>query len=146
MRSAISISAVACLALAGCATARKPDTRMPAAYEAPATAVPAGAMALDRWWLNFNDPQLTALIDQALVANPDAKSAAARLREARAVRISALTQFLPQGDATGSTRKTTTSQLSGTVANIPGFSTSGSSEASAANLNVSWEVDLFGRI
>jgi len=146
MRPAISIAVVACLALAGCATARKADVSLPAAYEAPPNAAPAGSLALDRWWLNFNDPELTGLIDQALVNNPDAKSAASRLKEARAARVSALSQFLPQGDATASTRKTTTEQLSGTVANIPGFSTSGSSESSAANLNVSWEVDLFGRM
>ena len=146
MRSAISIAVAACLALAGCATARKADVSLPAAYETPPTAAPAGSLALDRWWLNFNDPELTGLIDQALANNPDAKSAASRLKEARAARVSALAQFLPQGDATASTRKTTTEQISGTVANIPGFSTSGSSESSAANLNVSWEVDLFGRM
>jgi NodT family efflux transporter outer membrane factor (OMF) lipoprotein len=55
-------------------------------------------------------------------------------------------QFLPQGEATAQTRKTHTEQLSGTVANIPGFSTSGTSEQSSANFNVSWEVDLFGRV
>ena len=146
MRSAIPLAVLAAIALAGCASARKPDVRLPAAYEAPASAAPAGSVALDRWWVNFNDPQLTGLIDQALVANPDARTAAARLREARAARASALLQFLPQGDATASTRQTQTDQLSGTMANIPGFSTSGTSQASSANFNVSWEVDLFGRV
>ena len=146
MRSAISIAVMACLALAGCATARKADVSLPAAYEAPPNAAPAGAAALDRWWLNFNDPELTGLIEQALANNPDAKSAASRLKEAQAARVSALSQFLPQGDATAQTRRTTTEQLSGTAANIPGFSTSGSSQTSSANFNVSWEVDLFGRV
>ncbi|MEO8114310.1 MAG: TolC family protein [Phenylobacterium sp.] len=135
---------LACLALAACAHVRKADVRLPQAFEAPQGA--AGAVALDRWWLTFNDPELTALIDQALVANPDAKSAAARLAEARAASLSALTRFLPQGDATGSTRRTTTSQLAGTQINIPGFATSGVSTSEAANFNVSWEVDLFGRL
>ncbi len=144
MRPSLPLAALAALALAACATA-KPDVRLPAAYEATVSAAPAGAVALDRWWLNYNDAELTVLVDQALVANPDARSAAARLREVRAQRISAVLQYTPQGDATYSGRKTSTTQLSGTVANIPGFTNSGTSEAYSGQFNVSWEVDLFGR-
>jgi NodT family efflux transporter outer membrane factor (OMF) lipoprotein len=136
---------IASLALAGCASARKPDVRLPAAYEAAQPPGPAPAV-LDHWWTAFDDPQLTALVDHALAANPDARTAAARLAEARATAASSLTGFLPQGDATGSAKRTHTKQLSGTAINIPGFSTSGTSEQEAANLDVSWELDLFGRI
>jgi len=144
MRSASPFAVLASLALAACATA-KPDLRLPVAYEAPASAAPAGSVALDRWWVNFNDAELTGLIDQALVANPDAKTAAARLREVRAQRIGAILQYTPQGDASFQGRKTNTRQLSGAVADIPGFSTSGASEAYSGAFNVSWEIDLFGR-
>lgn len=136
---------LASLALAACASARQPDVRLPAGYEAPA-GVPADAASLDRWWTVFGDAQLDGLVDHALAANPDARSAAARLNEARASATSALTRFLPQGDASGSAKRTHTEQLSGTTINIPGFSTSGTSEQETANLNVSWEIDLFGRI
>jgi multidrug efflux system outer membrane protein len=147
MRFIRSATLLASLALAACASARKPDLSLPGAYEGgQAAAVPADAAVLDRWWTVFGDPQLEALIDHALTANPDARSAAARLAEARASATSGLTRFLPQGDATGSAKQTHTKQLSGTVVNIPGFSTSGTSEQDAANLNVSWELDLFGRI
>jgi NodT family efflux transporter outer membrane factor (OMF) lipoprotein len=133
------------LAATGCATAkRSPDARLPGGYEAPQPG--AAAVALDQWWTAFGDAQLTALVESAFARNPDAKSAAARLAEARAARSQALFGFLPQGNLTGSGRKTHTEQLSGTVINIPGFSSSGDSEAYAANFNVSWEVDLFGRI
>lgn len=150
MRSALSFAVRpflvlgACLALGACAHVRTPDLRLPQAYEAP-KGVPAGAIDLDRWWLAFGDAELTGLIDQALINNPDARSAAARLTEARANRIEALTHYLPQGDVTGSTRRTDTKQLAGTVFNIPGFSSNGVSDASAVNFNVSWEVDIFGR-
>jgi outer membrane protein, multidrug efflux system len=147
MRSA-AFAVLACLALGACVHARPADTRLPAAFEGAkggADRAPAGAIDLDRWWLSFNDPELTGLIDQALARNPDARSAAARLAEARADRIESLTHYLPQGDATGSTRRTDTHQLAGTVFNIPGFSSSGVSDASAANLSVSWEADIFGR-
>jgi NodT family efflux transporter outer membrane factor (OMF) lipoprotein len=145
MRSALPLAVLASIALAGCANPRKPDVRLPAAYEAPVSAAPAGSVALDRWWVNFDDAELTGLIDQALVANPDARSAAARLREVRAQRISAILQYTPQGNAGFQGRKTHTKQLSGTLADIPGFSTSGTSEAYSGQFNVSWEVDLFGR-
>lgn len=105
-----------------------------------------GVVDLDRWWTAFNDPQLTTLVDGALVEGFDARIAAARLAEARAVRSSQLTAFLPQGDLTGSGRRTETEQLEGTAVDIPGFSTSGTSEQYQANFNVSWEIDLFGRI
>jgi NodT family efflux transporter outer membrane factor (OMF) lipoprotein len=150
MRSFISAAPVclalgACLVLGACAHVRAPDVRLPEGYEAPRGTAPIGAVELDRWWLAFHDEQLTALIEQTLVANPDARSAAARLAEARAVRTEALVQFLPQGDIHGSTSRTDTHQLAGTVIDIPGFTTSGISNASAANFNVSWEVDIFGR-
>jgi NodT family efflux transporter outer membrane factor (OMF) lipoprotein len=145
MRVHRSAALLASLALAACAHARKPDVALPAAYEAPQPAA-VQPVALDRWWTTFDDPQLTALVDHALVANPDARSAAARLQEARASALSSLTVFLPQGDLRGATSQTHTNQLSGTVINFPGFSTSGTSQQSSLNLNVSWEVDLFGRI
>ena len=154
MRPAVSAVLLACLALpaclslGACAHVRAPDTSLPVAFEGEKGAndrAPAGAIDLDRWWLAFNDPELTALIDQALIHNPDARTAAARLTEARANRIESLTHYLPQGDVTGSQRRTDTKQLAGTVFNIPGFSSSGVSDASAVNLNASWEVDLFGR-
>jgi multidrug efflux system outer membrane protein len=151
MRPAVSavllacLAAPACLILGACAHVRTPDLGLPLAYEAPKGAAPAGAIDLDRWWLAFNDPELTGLIDQALVANPDARSAAARLNEARATRVEGFLHYLPQGDVTGSTKSTDTTQIAGTVINFPGFSSSGTTTASAANFNISWEVDLFGR-
>lgn len=136
---------LAALALAACATGhRDPQVTLPAAFEAPAAT--AGTVDLDRWWTAFGDPQLTRLVEQALIESPDTRIAAARLAEARAVRTSQLVGFLPQGDLTGSGRRTHTEQLEGTAVNIPGFSTSGVSENYQADFNVSWELDLFGRI
>ncbi|HLZ74013.1 TolC family protein [Phenylobacterium sp.] len=149
MRPAVSAVLLACLVTLGaCAHVRAPETGLPAAFEGATGAAdraPAGAIDLDRWWRAFRDPELTGLVDQALARNPDAKTAAARLAEARANRVESLTHYLPQGDVQGSQRRTDTHQLAGTVFNIPGFSSSGVSDASGVNLNASWEVDLFGR-
>lgn len=149
MRSAFPAAAPAAaalglLALTGCASTRDVDTRLPAAYEAPAGQ--AGAVQLDTWWTAFGDPQLTGLIEQALAASPDARTAAARLREARATRAGAFNVFLPQGNLVGSTTRSESEVLEGTEINIPGFSSSGESQRDALNFDVSWEIDLFGRI
>ncbi len=150
MRPAATLTAgLACFALAACAGARKPDERLPGAYEAPRAAAVSSSLpatVLEAWWTQFGDPQLDTLVDQALKQSPDARSAAARLREARVTADSALIAFLPQGNASGSSKETHTTQTSGTVINIPGFTSNGASTTATANLNVSWEVDLFGRI
>lgn len=144
MRAFRTLAVTAVLGLAACASPREADLRLPGAFEAPQGA--QAAVNLDHWWTAFDDPELTTLVEQALAANTDVRTAAARLQEVRAARTSALTSFLPQGDFNGSGRRTETTQLSGTRIDIPGFSTSGVSEAYAANFNVSWEIDLFGRL
>lgn len=138
-------AALAALSLSACATARKADVSLPVTYEAPATAMaaPAGSIALDTWWTAYGDAELTALVEQALVRNLDVRTALARLDEVRGQRISAIAQYLPQGDATGSSRRTRTTQLGGTAVSIPGFSNSGTSTAQSANFNVSWEISPF---
>jgi len=149
MRSASSATTplvvLACLALSACASTRETDTRLPAAFEAPVSA-PADAVALDTWWTAFNDPQLTALVEQALAASPDARTAAARLNEARATRSGALTNFFPQGNIRGAGSRTESKLIDGAQINVPGFSTVGESESYSANFDVTWEVDLFGRV
>jgi multidrug efflux system outer membrane protein len=79
--------------LGGCSSARltNPSVALPLAYESSAAASAARSpQALDQWWRLFDDPQLTQLIEQALVASPDAKSALQRIAEARATRASAM--------------------------------------------------------
>ena len=134
------------LMLSACASTRDVDTRLPAAYEAPSSPVIAAAPSLETWWTGFDDPQLTALITEALAASPDARSAAAQLREARATRAGALTSFLPQGNPRGSITETDSKVIDGTALNIPGLSSNGDSRTETANFDVSWEIDLFGRI
>ena len=150
MRSApYALAALAVLSLSACATARKADVRLPAAFETAsgqaAPAAPAGAMALDRWWTAYGDPELTTLVDQALAHNTDVRTAQSRLSEIKAQLISAVSQYGPQGDASYSSSRTHTEQLGGTAVSIPGFSNSGTSTRQSASFNVSWELDPFGR-
>ena len=90
MRSLLTTLLV--LALAACAS---PGERAapPAQETAPASlaaarslaGAPAGEWPAERWWTAFGDPQLDALIDEALGASPTLAMASARIRRAQAL-------------------------------------------------------------
>ncbi len=90
MRAALGMILV--LALAACAS---PGERLvPAAKEIPPGALeasrslagaPAGGWPAERWWTGFEDPQLDALIDEALAASPTLALASTRIRRAQAL-------------------------------------------------------------
>jgi len=132
------------LGLSGCAVVG-PD------YVPPATEVPAGWSRLDpaaqpvahaaasgelgQWWQNLNDPLLSRLIDEALQASPDLRSAQARLREARARRTVAAAARFPSVTASGSARRSQSSEETGSGDARNAFS---------AGFDASWEIDVFG--
>lgn len=79
------------VSLAGCAdmpTLRQAHPDLPKAW--PSAPIPSGELAeaterhAQDWWTLFNDPALTALIEEALARNSDILLAAARIEEARA--------------------------------------------------------------
>ncbi len=134
----------AALVLAGCASAlpapaEHAGVALPAAFSsgpAPAAAT-AEAQPRGAWWLAFADPQLTALVERAGDANTDIQAAAARLAEARALLRSADAQRLPQLGASAGVGRQAGAQSSG-----------GATPATlgTAGLNLSYEVDLSGRL
>lgn len=139
-----SAAAASVAGLSACVSPpRQVDARLPAAYEAPAgTALPA--QTLDQWWTTFDDPILDDLVATALAQAPDARLAAARLEEARAVRQGQIRElYIPQTPLTGSAKRTDTNIIdqSGTG----GFTQGGVSKTYSANFDVSWELDLIGR-
>jgi outer membrane protein, multidrug efflux system len=138
MRVLRSIIAVAVAgALAGCALKSPPPHEDIAAQALPnfrvqeswtATAGSSGVVA-DRWLASFNDPQLDALVQEALAFNPDLRVAAARVEQAVAyVRLSGAALY-PQVNllATGSL----------------GANSSG---LQGVGIFLNWELDLWGRI
>jgi NodT family efflux transporter outer membrane factor (OMF) lipoprotein len=132
--------------LAGCigGRPRTPDVRLPQAYEAPASAPQLTTAQLDRWWLTFNDPVLTALEDEALRTAPDAKTAYSRLVEAGAVHSSAFAQTFPTGNASGNLSKQHEVNIGPNADSL--FPVGGDFITRSASLNVSWELDVFGRL
>lgn len=130
------IAAAVAAALSACATTgtRPPTVDLPALTGAP---VPA----IDRWWTQFDDPQLTALIEEALVANLDLRIAVARIEEARAnLRLARSYQY-PTVDADLAAARARRSD-----ATEPRFPGPLITDHYAAGLNVAYEVDLWGRL
>ena len=158
MRNHLVLAALVPL-LAACALGPKipkPNTVLPVAYQSQPT--PASAdVPIDKWWTLYNDPQLQSLVEEALHNAPDARSAMARLEQAKAVRSSALSAFWPAGARPrGSTTVPGTTALrrgrrviefpTGPTTSIPiNVANQGITDGYGGNFNVSWELDLFGR-
>jgi len=133
---------LAALVLAACSSVpelKQPAIDMPSAFkEAPdgttwKLAQPAEAQARGQWWLAFNDPVLTGMIEEATRANASLGVAAARVRQARALAgLSESERGLQLGAGIGV-------QRSGAEAVAP-------ANLYQARLTASYEVDLFGRL
>ena len=133
---------LAALLLVACSTV--PDLKpapldMPSAYkEAAANGVwqlakPADAQQRGQWWLAFNDPALSALIDEATRANASLAVAAARVKQARAL--------------AGMSESERSLQLgAGLAAQRTGADGVPAANQYQARLSASYEVDLFGRV
>ncbi len=80
------------LLLAGCSAVgpdyAPPSSPLPTKFGEPTFGLGVGAVEVE-WWRTFDDPVLTALIQQALAANHDIGIAAMRLEEAKAMPLSA---------------------------------------------------------
>ena len=119
----------------------RPDVPVPEAF---ASAPESADGALDAaWWQAFDDPVLTALVDEALRGNRDLVAATARVEQAAAAVTIARSPIFPQVGYDGSAFRqqastTTATPLPGTVPN-PQTTYSGL-------LTASWEIDLWGRI
>jgi NodT family efflux transporter outer membrane factor (OMF) lipoprotein len=93
---------------------------------------------LARWWAAFNDPALDSLVGRALGSNLELRTAAARVREARALRGVAQGALLPQVDAGATYAR---EHLS---ANVPQLGSGMTGNLYQAGFDASWEIDVFG--
>ena len=113
----------------------------PAAYKEGdgrwAVAPPAEAQPRGEWWKAFGDPVLDDLIARANAANASMQVAAARLKQARAFVRAAEAQRAPEIDANAGAAR-----VGGIVNGVGGPARS----LFSANANLSYEVDLFGRL
>src|SRR5690349_481982 len=100
------------LILAGCAAQpaghKAPEIKPVAAYGTQSSfAAAAGPWPTDAWWHRYGDPQLDALIAEALRSSPSIAVAEARLRRAQAAVQTQRSAELPQlsGSASASEQK-----------------------------------------
>lgn len=107
-------------------------------------AVPAEAAARGEWWKVFNDSQLDELETQAAAANQNLAAAAARVQEARALeRVTGAARFPSLSAGVGPTRQQNAPGSLGVPANAP---RPDAQTVWRAQANISYEVDLFGRV
>ena len=103
----------------------------------------AEAQPRGEWWLAFNDPVLTQLIDDATKANANLAVAAARVKQARAIAGIAEADRMPQiGVSVGAQRE----RASPLTLGLPQGTVVPPANIYQANLTASYEVDLFGRV
>ncbi|TMN24766.1 efflux transporter outer membrane subunit [Pseudoxanthomonas sp. X-1] len=123
----------------------RPDApRAETFVQAPATAQVAGGetTAEREFWRAFDDPQLSTLVERALLQNHDVRIALARYDQARALSRDASYARLPQLDANAQAERVRSS-----ADQAPGVDRDGRDTHNyVGGLGVSWELDLFGRL
>lgn len=135
------------LFLAACATTPPPIDpsklpAVPAAYKETGegrftVAPPAEARPRGEWWKAFDDPQLDALVERAGGRNASIQIAAARLAQARALTKATEAARSPQVDLSASGAR---------VGGIVNGSAGPARSLFTAGADLSYEVDLFGRL
>jgi outer membrane protein, multidrug efflux system len=137
LRSILPVAVAA--AVAGCALKSPPERDELAQHSLPNFKIPAGWAAQantlgpvgERWLATFNDPQLEALVQEALAYNPDLQAAAARVEQAAAYVKLAGAMLYPQ-----------VSLLARGGGKMSGDSTG----LQGVGVFLNWELDLWGRV
>jgi NodT family efflux transporter outer membrane factor (OMF) lipoprotein len=133
--------AAALLLVAGCMVGpnyKPPQTATPASWVSVTNSqtnvvhLTTNATDLAQWWTQFQDPELTELVEQAFRTNLDVRLAISQLMQARAQKGVDVSGLWPSVDATG---KESYGRL--------GIGDN-SQRSYSAGLNGSWTIDIFG--
>jgi multidrug efflux system outer membrane protein len=131
------------LLLAGCAVGpdyKRPAVNAPQNFRGDTTGL-TNSLGDMPWWELFRDETLQALIRSALTNNYDVRIAAARVEQARAILAENRSGYFPQITYQGSV-----AAGRNVLGGIPYFVGGPASSGFEAAGNVSWEIDLWGRI
>lgn len=121
-------------------------------YKRPAVDVPAGwrldekeakDLANSSWWRQFHDPVLNELISISLRENKDLLIAAARIEEFAGRYGIVRADLFPQVGASGEYSRQRVTEL-GENRLSPTYKAT--TDSFSANVNASWEIDLWGKI
>lgn len=137
------------LVLASCAVGLKaPDASLPpsasGAFIGARSAAVSPEAVRDDWWRLYADPVLDDLVQQALANNNELEAAAANLRRVRAALGEARTGRLPS--TTTAAAYTNGRPSAATVQGLPPGQEAEDAETYDVGLDMSYEVDLFGRV
>ena len=149
-RSFFLAPALSVALLSGCAIGpdyQRPQTAAPLEYKQAAgwtQANPSDSLARGAWWELYGDPQLNALVDKLNSANQSVAQSEAQFRQAQALVRSARGAFLPSADL--SVGKTRSSQGTGSSNSSLTSSSSGIRDTLNAQVGVSWEADVWGKL
>ncbi len=130
---------------------------IPARFTASSPSLHSKSLSPDGWLKDFKAPGLSTLVKEAIAKNHDLKSAAARMKAAKARSVLEGANRWPQlggsFDASHTKRRSTNNANSGTSTQTN--SSAAESQSSGPNLsfedydlglNLSWEIDLWGRL
>jgi len=134
------------LALAGCGALvrtpyERPQVQVPANWQTTQASVqttPQTPASTDLWWRHFNDPALEALIAHVLANNNDLATATLRVRRAQLQAWRSGTDLYPSASLSANAGSSGRKDFaSGATSHTENYS---------ANLNIGWELDLWGRL
>lgn len=140
-RSILSISTLSILILTGCVkhvkthSTSKINTPTPSSWSAAAKG--QNGRISTAWLSEFNSPQMTRLVNEAISRNPNINATASRLRATKLGTIGAKADKLPSLSASTSTSRSR---------NGNGDATRSHTESYGLSLSASWEPDIWGRL
>ena len=141
MKVRISRLAVSALVLlvSACAMGpdyERPEVPVPAEYDEPV--IPGASIANLKWWELFEDEELSALIEAALINNNELAIAVARIEEARAALGFVRADQYPNLDGTAGAGRGNT---------VPGIGVPGDvNDIFVLSASLSFELDLWGKL
>lgn len=126
-------------ALAGCAVTQPvvPKYDLP-----PGSATAAQNELLEHWWTAFNDPVLTALVEEAFAHNLDLRITLARIQAARSQVLLAQSNLSPSIDLYGNADRSRISAKTSPPLNPGAVQTSNDFRLA---IQISYEIDVWGK-
>lgn len=153
---------IACFLLSGCVIVgpdySRPMIPIPAAYKEDskkhwAKADPADLFPRGQWWTVFHEPRLNTLENELVISNQTIIAAKAQYRQAQALVAEARASYFPTLSLSMSSIRQSSGNFGGNIGNQNnnannmnngGNGNSNINTVNQANLNASWEPDIFG--
>jgi len=134
-RSRMALAALPLLLATACGMPpiERPQPQVAVPLDWTETDVPPVTADLSQYWRQLDDPLLTSLVEQAVLANRDLAISAARLDQSRASLRQARAGFLPSVTGSGGINR-----------DVGDFARDGVQFSAGAD--AAWELDLFGQL